>query len=392
MPFPSARPRCTLVRPYPRMRAPALHLTITFLLFRLLIVTDATAQVYTISGHVVDAETGAALPGVNVFISNTTLGDASGADGSFRVESVPGGRVEVVASMIGFEPQSRILDLPNHALVTVNFRLVGKRFHEEEALVTAKRPRSWRRHLERFTRELLGTSERAEDCSILNPYVLDFIDDREVGTLRAFASEPLLIENRALAYDIVFVLDDFEVSDYPYRIRYRGRPRFRERMPSSEENAHAIEQRREAAYRGSMRDFLVSLTTSTLEKNGFEAHVGPDRVSDQQDIHLLPRLEVDSVKTRGQASYETLVYVPGVLHVIYHGEPEPGKYRRFVRDVTGASRITKREQTSFLIFDHGVTIHATGYAYEPYAITTLGYWAWERLADTLPRDYRFDAD
>ncbi|MGA7305739.1 MAG: carboxypeptidase-like regulatory domain-containing protein, partial [Rhodothermales bacterium] len=83
------------------MRTSALHLTITFLLFRLSFVTDVTAQVYTISGHVVDAETDAALPGVNVFISNTTLGDASGTDGSFRVASVPGGQVEIVASMIG---------------------------------------------------------------------------------------------------------------------------------------------------------------------------------------------------------------------------------------------------------------------------------------------------
>ena len=55
-----------------------------------------------ISGQIVDAETGDALPGANVVIQGTTMGAATAVDGSYFVINVPPGAYTVTATMIGY--------------------------------------------------------------------------------------------------------------------------------------------------------------------------------------------------------------------------------------------------------------------------------------------------
>ena len=35
-----------------------------------------------------------------------------------------------------------------------------------------------------------------------------------------------------------------------------------------------------------------------------------------------------------------------------------------------------------------VTINSSGYIQEPLAVTTYGYWSWERIAESLPYEYQ----
>src|SRR6187455_3696857 len=77
-----------------------LHLFIVFLLAQLLTVSPANAQ-NTIKGRISD-ETGAALPGVNVLVKNTTLGTTSDSEGNYTLQTADAGTV-LVFSFIGYE-------------------------------------------------------------------------------------------------------------------------------------------------------------------------------------------------------------------------------------------------------------------------------------------------
>ncbi len=56
-----------------------------------------------ISGKVTDAENGQPLPGVTVMIEGTSIGAATGVDGTYAILNVPPGRYNVRFSMVGYE-------------------------------------------------------------------------------------------------------------------------------------------------------------------------------------------------------------------------------------------------------------------------------------------------
>lgn len=55
-----------------------------------------------ISGKVIDAETGAELPGASIRIDGTTMGNMAGADGSYYILNIPPGTYSVTATLIGY--------------------------------------------------------------------------------------------------------------------------------------------------------------------------------------------------------------------------------------------------------------------------------------------------
>ncbi|MBD3378587.1 TonB-dependent receptor [candidate division KSB1 bacterium] len=75
----------------------------------ILILLTATAHLFAgvtgkISGLVTDAETGEALPGVNVVLEGTNMGAATGINGEYIILNVPVGTYELRASMMGYTP------------------------------------------------------------------------------------------------------------------------------------------------------------------------------------------------------------------------------------------------------------------------------------------------
>lgn len=57
----------------------------------------------TVRGTVTDAGTGETLPGVNVIISELTIGAATDVDGNYRIANVPAGTYTLVASFVGYQ-------------------------------------------------------------------------------------------------------------------------------------------------------------------------------------------------------------------------------------------------------------------------------------------------
>jgi len=77
----------------------------------------------TISGRVVDAETGQPIAAAQVTISGTQLGRATGDDGRFTLANIATGPKTLVVRRIGYQQQSRSITLAANATVTVNFSL-----------------------------------------------------------------------------------------------------------------------------------------------------------------------------------------------------------------------------------------------------------------------------
>ena len=60
----------------------------------------------TIQGTVSDQD-GNALPGANVVVEGTSLGEATDGNGTYSITGVPAGSYNVTASFIGYETESQ---------------------------------------------------------------------------------------------------------------------------------------------------------------------------------------------------------------------------------------------------------------------------------------------
>lgn len=88
---------------------------LTLLVYALLSSASLYAQV-SISGTVTDSETGEAVPGVNIFISELQRGAATDADGTYSISGVPAGTYTVRATFIGYDTFTGTIQVGNQDL------------------------------------------------------------------------------------------------------------------------------------------------------------------------------------------------------------------------------------------------------------------------------------
>ena len=116
----------------------------------------------SISGTVIDAVTGEALPGANVVITGTTLGASSDVDGAFLVKDVPPGDYEVTVYFIGYKKPTRQVTVVAGETVNVNFLLNVSALKMDEVVVIGSTIRATRKELGNTvttlkSRDLVGT-------------------------------------------------------------------------------------------------------------------------------------------------------------------------------------------------------------------------------------------
>jgi hypothetical protein len=88
-----------------RIKFGPLSLSLTVIVFLLLYTVSAFAQLNTtkIEGTVRDKDTGKPLPGAQVLVEGTRLGNVTNADGYYFVLNVPPGRRSVIFSYMGYQ-------------------------------------------------------------------------------------------------------------------------------------------------------------------------------------------------------------------------------------------------------------------------------------------------
>lgn len=343
-----------------------------------------------LKGRVVDAETDEPLPGAHVFVATSTIGTATGSEGHFRLGRVPPGQQRLYVSMVGYEPLARDTLLREGRSYAFAFRLQPAVLDAGALTVTAARDKRWQRRRKKFERRFLGTSENAEETRLLNPEVLRF-EDSFWGPLRASAHAPLQIENRALGYRITYFLKEFEATSTT--TRWDGEPLFEELMPIDSAEATRWAENRRRAYYGSLRHFLQALLAGGVREEGFRLYrLPPERLSASSGVAFgraserRLRTGAERLLDGAEAEGQRRLRFRGRLEIIYTGEPESRAFLRWRR------RFSERpadRQTSFLTLnDDAVTIDRTGEFVEPYGATQYGYFAFEGLADLVPKDYR----
>ena len=352
----------------------------------LVLAAPAQAQTATLVGRVTDTA-GAPLPGANVYLSGTTRGTATDAEGRFRIERVELGAYRLVASLLGFTAGTqdvRLTDPGEAGPFVFELREAVAELGEVDVTAEGPDPR-WLRRYERFKRTLLGESENAALTDIENPYVLDFSE--RGGTLRATASAPLVVVNRALGYTLTYDLETFEASDT--RVRYHGEELFEEMEPADDAEAARWHVARAQAYRGSLRHLLQSLIAGQTEADGF-AFVHRALSEDGEQLREYagrPWSPADFFgPSEEQAGWYTLRF-PGLLGVTYDAEPEVPSYLTSAWFRGARVRPEPFQRSDLRVEEGEALVDPRGTPADPFAVSAMGYIAFERLGDLVPEEY-----
>lgn len=343
--------------------------------------SSLSAQVL-VDGRITDAETKEPLHGAHVFLSGTTIRTSTDSSGRYELRQIPPGAHRMVVSMIGYSNKTNNLVLSPEETKSMNFDLTPVIYEMDEILV-GHLDKKWKRRLERFEDLFLGQTQWADSIRILNPEVLRF-DANLWGRFTARALAPLQIENRALGYHIIYYLKEFEHTGI--RTRWDGEPLFSEMTSSDLQQQSRWEKNRRQAFYGSMRHFLLALQGDRLEEEGFVLYNVRDNNLSGLASERRFRIATDKVIDKKKEGFLYEMRFFGELEIIYTREKEDRRYVKWGRNL---NRGPAASQTSRLeLNERPVTIDSDGEMLEPYGATQMGYFAFQRLADQTPREYR----
>jgi hypothetical protein len=351
-----------------------------------------------LTGTVVDAETGDPLSDANVFIAVSMRGTATDAEGRFRLDNIPLGAQRLYVSVIGYEPQARNLNLREARTYTFEFELEPTVLESEGVTVEAERDEKWQERYEKFVRLFIGETPNAQKTTITNPEVLDF--EQKLGRFEAFARGPLIIENEGLGYRVEYFLKEFVAT--PNRTRYDGEPLFEE-MEAPPDQQAIWEARRREAFFGSFHHLMLAMLEDRVEKQGFKLYSRPGSgrslagstpfggnrpTMGQQRFPI----QTKDILKEGEVDSERTLDFSGFVEVVFLGETESESYKAWrAQYSSGGMRRTRapKFQTSQFWLERGpATVDYKGDVVDPYGVTVSGYFAFERVADQLPKEYR----
>ncbi len=338
-----------------------------------------------ISGTVINKETDEPIPYVNVFLDATTLGASTNNIGEYSIVGIPTGSYKIIASAIGFEKQTKNILINSTKTIKIDFILKPVIYKLNEVSIVAEEDDEWAKNMRLFKKEFLGTSTFSSKCTIVNPHVITFSKDKKIK-LKADATEPIEIINKALGYKVFFEIKDFEL--YQNReFNYFGNIRFVELETKDEDESNLWQKNRESAYKGSFRHFLVSLLNNSLLKNDFQIFMvnEPNWDNLRRRNFTIPAI---STIVKSISHFENELTFYSNLMVVYNDWEDVGfqKYRNRM-----GSNIFRpmNFQTSWLKLPFSTaTFDINGNIMDDYRSTKFfGYWAWQRVANLLPNNY-----
>jgi hypothetical protein len=388
----------------------------------------------TIRGRVVNAASGAAVPGSSVFITNTSKGTVSDNAGNFVLTDVPPGKHELIISSIGYEtnvfPFSQV-QLPLQLKVELSIKVKEL----ENVTVEPSVEEGWDKWGRVFMDHFIGTTAHAAQCRIKNEKALRFRYYKKSRRLTAYCDEPVLLENKALGYTISYQLENFEVNYADKTMFFLGYSLFEPIDRTNRTRQQKWAGNREAAYAGSVMHFMRSLYADQLFSEGFEVrrlvrtpnrekervrklystgrvlmktgvagvvietkkdsgHVHRDSINyyesvlRQKDvIETVGRdlLSADSLIIEEQGEYKFLHFTDH-LYITFNREKEEEGYvqTQFPQRMAGFqhSMVT-------LLNDQLIMLDKNGNYFSPQDFFTSGYWGWsEKMAGSLPLDFK----
>ena len=225
---------------------------------------SAFAQIIT--GFVFDEKTKRKLSNAIVYFDGTFTGTGTDKNGHFAFDisiypSMPviissSGYYSVRIDVVTTEKPIQIYLKPK---IYVSLKIEGK--SKEEQKVKTE-------NLKLFKSTFLGKTYNARYCEIINEDDIILIAD-ESDTLKAFASNPILIYNKALGYKASYYLDEFILNTKDETFFFSGSILFNEDMATKDVSSQRYIKKREDAYLKSRTYFFRLLWENKLDLAGF---------------------------------------------------------------------------------------------------------------------------
>ena len=371
----------------------------------------------SITGTVIDAEKGLPLPGVSVFLSNTSVGTLTDDRGRFQL-LLPNGKFELVATSVGYATfQQAVLGEGSDSLL---IRMFTKTSTLETVVVEAFEKDGWKKWGRWFLEQFIGMSAYAAECRLLNPEVLRFRLSEKGKLLTVIAKEPLVIENKALGYRIRYQMEEFWFAFDTQLLFYAGFPFFEPMKGAKNRQQKWVEKRKEV-YTGSVLHFMRALHAGRFQEEGFEVRAMHKKTNlEKERVWQLYRtmfLESDMINMAGDSSsyYSRVLKQPNLLstidkellsgeqlgtmsdssvymlrfqdflHVWFKPQGAPVEFLQSFPE-SGGRRISELQ----LVDAPAIEVWANGYYADPANLIFNGFWGWwEKMATMLPLDYEW---
>ena len=396
-----------------------------------------------IFGKVV-SEKGEALQGASVFISNTTVGVNTNANGEFVLAKVPAGNTEIAVSYVGYEAASVVIPGTDH-----NKRYIIKlRLQSNDltaVIIGNYDKRGWKKWGNTFSEAFIGKSAYAKGCDIANKDVIKFNYNKKTNQLHAYAGEPLLIQNKSLGYNITLTMVSFIYDLSTRDVDYQVYSLFTE-MQGTDDQEMEWKKNRADAYSLSLMHFLRALYGRNFKNEGFQVRIidrkpngekqrvqalykntftkiedSPDstgmkdndprliennlfkdslsyyrKVLKQNDRSENLHLELATFKdiARQTDSGTVVLYFDDYLQVTYIKAKEPAEYMAYKKQLYGDNNtpdggVMRVFPNTELTLTNGIAveINENGYV-NNIDLFARGFWGWwEKIATRLPYEY-----
>jgi hypothetical protein len=355
------------------------------LLFCLVSLFAFSQSTYTISGKIIDETTKLPLQGASVFAENTTIGTATDREGIFHLR-LPNGGYSIVITFTGYQTETKRVttaDAGNSGIV-VEIKQKEKSMDEFVVKATYEVADGLEKYGGFFLDNFIGKTANSKLCVIKNKEALKFYYYRRTNRLKILATAPLEIVNDAMGYTIKYELDSF-VHEYNSQVSlYTGYPLFQEMESSSLDQLLKWNAARKVAYNGSILHFMRSMYQKRLKEEGFEIQFVVKR--NDKETALTIKDFYSSVNYSRDDSSNTVEILPKQKEVaiIYKNEESSPLYAEANPE---ASTKFQLSVVSFLP-NESLDIEQNGFYYEQNDITITGYWAWEKVGDMLPYDFK----
>lgn len=381
-------------------------------------------QAQSLQGKVVAVGMHMPIAAASIFLSNTSIGTITNDKGEFTITHFPAGRFDLVISCIGYETQIITVNstqLPELLAIT----LQPKAKQLQEVILEPYDVNGWAKWGNFFIENFIGKSTFAAQCIFKNKDVVKFKFNKKQNTLKAFADEPLIIENKALGYILKYELKLFEYDFTNRTFYYQGYPLFEEMRAKRLGITKHWMKNREEAYYGSLMHFMRSVYRNKIIEQGYQVKKIV-RVENKEKLRIKQlykslvlkgtfTLDINAIVGDSASYYKRILeepdhkdylinkILPGdsiasaldkitvaleftdYLQIAYTKMKEPFEYYNGL-----GKRYGENSVMSEISLPHktGVAVLANGSYYEGFNLMTSQFWAWwEKAATLLPLDY-----
>lgn len=405
-------------------------------LFLLIGLSSYGQNSFNISGTIKD-KSGQTVPGAGVYLSSYKTATVTNNEGQFVLSNLKPGNYDILIEMMGYLPLSKNVIISDKS-VKIDLVLKENTIQLQEVVIKSDPNRE--RYIQLFIQQFIGMTPNAEQCKLLNPQVVQTDFDKATNVLKVTANEFLIIENKSLGYRIKYMLENFERDFKNNIVYYSGHPYF-EDLPGSKRKKRDWEQKREIAYQGSSQHFFRSLFQKNSVANGFvlyklakipnknrlpdsliDAHLkrllrpgnpisrtnvvlgmsqkGSSPLNDSiaywrkqeavaRTIEVLDRAEIN-IDTLVKSQYKNMktINFTDDLYVIYTNERETKEYTEISGHAMNRPLDIPNYQISVIhLLEAPIHFYIDGGIFNPKSTLMSGFWAYEKMADTVPMDY-----